>query len=35
LNPQVMTQVEQSLLKRYQVRLENALTIIKDDLEKD
>ena len=35
LNPQVMTQVEQSLLKRYQVRLESALSIIKDDLEKD
>jgi hypothetical protein len=35
LNPQVMTQVEQSLLKRYQVRLESALTTIKDDLEKD
>ena len=35
LNPQAMTQVEQSLLKRYQVRLESALTIIKDDLEKD
>jgi len=30
-----MTQVEQPLLKRYQVRLESALTIIKDDLEKD
>ena len=35
LNPQAMTQVEQPLLKRYQVRLESALTIIKDDLEKD
>lgn len=35
LNPQVMTQVEQSLLKRYRVRLESAPTIIKDDLEKD
>ena len=35
LNPQAKTQVEQSLLKRYQVRLESALTIIKDDLEKD
>jgi len=35
LNPQAMTQVEQSLLKRYQVRLESALTIVKDDLEKD
>src|ERR1700733_4383480 len=35
LSPQAMTQVEQSLLKRYQVRLESALTIIKDDLEKD
>jgi hypothetical protein len=35
LDPQAKTQVEQSLLKRYQIRLESALTIIKDDLEKD
>ena len=35
LNAQAKTQVEQALLTRYQVRLESAMTIIKDDLEQD